>query len=101
MRVTILDPLHVIAVFPIGVWLGYIAWKAGSIWPAIMGHVANNGFSIVMAQFQGDVAENVSVLDYIVFVPSGVAMIASLLLLRLYGNTAQEEDPSIAKAPFQ
>lgn len=33
-----LDPVHVISVFPIGLWLGYISWRSGSIIPAMLAH---------------------------------------------------------------
>ena len=29
--------------FPIGVWLGYVAWKTDSIWPTIFCHALING----------------------------------------------------------
>lgn len=42
-----LDPLHVIAVFPIGLWLGYISWRCASIIPAMLAHAYNNALSLV------------------------------------------------------
>lgn len=79
------DPLHALAVFPIGVWLGFVAWKAGSILPSMIGHTANNGIAIVMAQFQDEMVQDVGIMDFVIIIPSGLAMIASLLLLRRYG----------------
>lgn len=35
-----LHPTHVLAVLPVGVWLGYVAWRMDSIVPSIVGHVA-------------------------------------------------------------
>ena len=49
-----LDPLHVLAVFPLGFWLGMVAWKAGTIWPAVLGHTFNNSLAVLMTQFQVD-----------------------------------------------
>ena len=34
---------HVVFTLPIGVWLGIIAWRTGSIWPGIVCHAALNG----------------------------------------------------------
>ncbi len=44
-----MDPLHAISVLPLGVWLGIVAWRADSIWPAVFGHMGNNGLAIVMS----------------------------------------------------
>ena len=42
------EPLHILGVLPLGMWLGVVAWKAGSIWPAVLGHAVNNSFGVVM-----------------------------------------------------
>jgi membrane protease YdiL (CAAX protease family) len=44
-----MDPMHTIGVLPLGLWLGFVAWRADSIWPAIFGHVGNNVFAIGMS----------------------------------------------------
>jgi membrane protease YdiL (CAAX protease family) len=36
-------PHTVLFAFPVGLWLGYIAWKTDSIWPTIAAHVTING----------------------------------------------------------
>ncbi len=41
-----LDPVHVVAVLPVGIWLGVSAWKSGSLWTSIVGHIANNVMSV-------------------------------------------------------
>lgn len=46
-----LDPVHVVGVIPLGLWLGVIAWRAGSIWPAVLCHAANNAAAVVAASF--------------------------------------------------
>ncbi|MFK7819816.1 MAG: lysostaphin resistance A-like protein [Planctomycetaceae bacterium] len=38
-----LMPHTVVFAFPVGLWLGYIAWKTDSIWPTILAHVTING----------------------------------------------------------
>jgi hypothetical protein len=47
-----LDPVHVLGVIPLGLWLGTIAWRAGSIWPAILCHAINNAVAVTGAVFQ-------------------------------------------------
>ncbi|MBI1899834.1 MAG: CPBP family intramembrane metalloprotease, partial [Planctomycetia bacterium] len=46
-----LDWMHVLGVLPLGVWLGVIAWRSGSIWPAVLGHAANNTFAVLELKF--------------------------------------------------
>ncbi len=42
-----LDLVHVVAVFPLGVFLGWVAWQSGSLFPAMIGHFVNNVISVV------------------------------------------------------
>ncbi len=44
-----MDFVHVIAVFPLGVFLGWVTWRSGSLFPAMLGHFANNAISVVLA----------------------------------------------------
>ena len=36
-------PHTVVFAFPIGIWLGLMAWRSGSIWPGVIAHAAVNG----------------------------------------------------------
>lgn len=47
-----LDPIHVLGVIPLGIWLGAVAWRAGSVWPAIGCHVVNNAVAVAAAAVQ-------------------------------------------------
>lgn len=49
-----MDPIHALGVIPLGIWLGVIAWRADSIWPAVFGHVGNNAFAIMMSVTLGE-----------------------------------------------
>lgn len=56
-----LDPVHVITVFPLGLWLGIVSYHSGSLFPAMMGHFVNNFVSVLLIIFGeqlggGDVA---------------------------------------------
>lgn len=42
-----LDPIHVLGVIPIGLWLGFVRYSSGSIFPAMLAHAVNNAFAII------------------------------------------------------
>ncbi len=46
-----MDTVHIIAVFPLGLYLGFIAWRSGSLFPAILGHFVNNVTSVIAVVF--------------------------------------------------
>ena len=47
-----LDPIHVLGVIPLGLWLGTVAWRAGSVWPAMLCHAVNNAVAVVGTAYQ-------------------------------------------------
>ena len=50
------DPLHAIAVFPMGLFLGWLRWRTGSVWPSMIAHALNNaiwvGLSVAGSDYQ-------------------------------------------------
>ena len=42
-----MDWVHIVAVFPLGVFLGYVAWRSGSLLPAMVAHCFNNVVSVI------------------------------------------------------
>jgi len=42
-----MDPVHVIAVVPLGLFLGWLSWQSGSLFPAILAHFVNNLVSVL------------------------------------------------------
>ena len=42
-----MDFVHVIAVFPLGLFLGFVTWRSGSLFPGMIGHFVNNVISVV------------------------------------------------------
>ena len=42
-----MDWVHVLAVFPLGLFLGWATWKSGSLLPAMVGHFVNNFVSVI------------------------------------------------------
>jgi len=41
-----MDLVHSTAVFALGVWLGWLCWQSGSIFPAMFAHFFNNAISV-------------------------------------------------------
>ncbi len=52
-----LDPVGLAARFELGVLFGVLAWKSGSIWPAMAAHCANNVISSFLFFLVGDEKE--------------------------------------------
>lgn len=46
------DPLHAIAVLPMGLFLGWLRWRTGSIWPSMIAHGLNNAIWVGLAVTQ-------------------------------------------------
>ena len=46
-----LDPPHVVAVLPMGLYLAWVAHRTDSTWPTIVAHVVNNGLAIAATRF--------------------------------------------------
>jgi hypothetical protein len=44
-----LDPVRFPAVLFLGLFLGWLAWRSGSIWPAVAAHAVNNGLGSIVA----------------------------------------------------
>ncbi len=61
------DLVHVIAVFPMGLFLGWISWRSGSLFPAMMGHFVNNVISVVAVVLAPEADPGVLALPAIAF----------------------------------
>lgn len=44
-----MSPVHSLGVFPLGLWMGFLAWRTGSVLPAILAHMANNALGVTVA----------------------------------------------------
>lgn len=85
-----IDPTHALVVWPMGVWLGIVAWRTGTIWPAIAAHAGMNayGVSTMLALTAEDVAameDRWTLFQVAVLVISGAALLASCAYL-LFGR---------------
>ncbi|MFA4838423.1 MAG: type II CAAX endopeptidase family protein [Candidatus Neomarinimicrobiota bacterium] len=43
------NPWGIVQIYIIGVFLGYIAWRTGSIWVSLLLHSINNGFAVLFS----------------------------------------------------
>lgn len=42
---------QILPLVALGIYIAYITWRTGSIWPAILVHFANNAFSVAVAEY--------------------------------------------------
>lgn len=61
------DVVHVIAVFPMGLFLGWVSWRSGSLFPAMLGHFVNNVVSVVAVVLAPEAEPNALALPAIAF----------------------------------
>lgn len=57
-----LNPLHVLVVLPIGLFLGWLRWRSGSIWPSMLAHFTNNLLALLMTVLTTESSTEVSLL---------------------------------------
>jgi uncharacterized protein len=79
-----LDPLHGVGVLPLGLWLGAVAWRTGSVWPAVLCHAANNAMAILGVKFQPEDAMGIGMdsMSLGTLIVCGPAFLFSLYLFR-------------------
>lgn len=46
-----LNPLQVLPLSTLGIYLAYLSWRTGSLWIPVAVHFANNGFAVVAAAY--------------------------------------------------
>ena len=88
-----MDFVHVIAVFPLGLFLGIIAWRSGSIFPAMLGHFVNNVISVVAVviapEGQTDVLSLPTVAVSMVVIGAGILGMAAVLVATVFYGRPQ------------
>lgn len=98
---------QVLPLSALGIYLAYLAWRTGSLWPAVLVHFANNAFSVVAANYaaqQSDLdaqALETMQVPWYILMPSAVAFVAVMYLLHRYAaaRLAQRPKPSPATDP--
>ncbi len=86
---------QVIPLSMLGMYMGYVTWRTGSLWPAVVCHFFNNAFAIVASRFVAsnpelglDAVESIEVPWYIVL-PCILGFWAVLRLMKQRAITVQ------------
>jgi len=88
-----MDPVHVVAVFPLGLFLGWLTWQSGSLFPAILAHFGNNAVSVLVTIFATDTDTGTLSLPALEFTAAilllgCLGMIATLVVSIMYRRPA-------------
>ncbi len=103
-----MDLVHSTAVFALGVWLGWLCWQSGSIFPAMIAHFFNNSASVFAVAIGPEPGSNeasveaVAVIGGILFLGSGafLATIASAWHYRLSSAPITSDPPPVDVGPY-
>ncbi|MDB5033523.1 MAG: hypothetical protein JWQ98_764 [Chlorobi bacterium] len=82
-----LQPVNLVVLFGLACFLGYLAWKTGSIFPSMLAHFFFNAGSILVAYIYGDVpdtphpARDAASTLASMLLPVGIAIIILLLVI--------------------
>ncbi|WP_372716344.1 type II CAAX prenyl endopeptidase Rce1 family protein [Novipirellula sp.] len=83
-----MDFVHIVAVFPLGVYLGFLSWKSGSLFPAMLAHFVNNVISVVAVCLapadKTDVLGMPSIAISVFILGFGIVGIASVFFASVY-----------------
>lgn len=73
-----LHPLHVLLTLPLGMWLGIVAYRTGSILPSMVLHMLNNGLAMMESRFEWELTLGHPALDLVSWLAIGAAAYALL-----------------------
>jgi membrane protease YdiL (CAAX protease family) len=93
------DPVHIVAVFPLGMFLGWVTWRSGSLYPAMLGHFVNNFISVVAVVLVSDAEAGLLSLPAVAFslivFASGVVGLASVSVASVLYRSPQLTHPDV------
>jgi len=97
-----LDPLQSLLVFPVGIFLGYLVLRSGSLYPAILAHAVNNLWSTVEASLwqahNPDVKEILLDTAYSPLLTVAAIIVLTLGLYAIHRVTKKIEGPKVNDA---
>ncbi len=90
------DLQHFVGVLPLGIWLGVVAWRAASIWPAVCCHFFTNFVFVLMARLRPESVDQddftwtaITTADLVWAAVVVMAFGASIWVLVRYGRNAR------------
>ena len=94
----LLIPMFVLSLTVVGMFLGYLCLRAGSVWPAVLGHSAHNS---ILAAFSAGSSPLAS--EYLAGESGGLVILgyAALGGLPMYTLTRRSSDAAQAKVAHQ
>jgi membrane protease YdiL (CAAX protease family) len=87
-----LEPIQILYAIPLGIFLGYCAYKSRSLWPAVAGHIAMNTLSLVMTSMSSDADAAAGAADVSLLFFMGVSMIMFVFTLAYFIRKADPAD---------
>jgi len=93
------DLQHSLAVLPLGAWLGFVAWKTGSVWPAVLCHFVNNGVSFVVLRLTADSERPGSPTSPLYYVVGVLLLVAAVLAARRLIRERPDADGPTSRSP--
>ncbi len=99
------DIVHSIAVFPMGLFLGWISWRSGSLFPAMLGHFVNNVISVVAVVLAPEAEPNALALPAIAFtvaiLAAGIVGMAAVSVASVLYGKPQSDQALISQSATQ
>lgn len=93
LRLSQLIPLSVL-----GVYLAYVTWRTGSLWPAVVLHLINNGFAVTLATYVS-ARPDLSMEDVEQFEVPLYAVVAGLVLFALIARALHHRGRTLHTQP--
>lgn len=84
------QPVLVITVFPLALWLGFITWRSGSVLPAMGAHAANNVAALVVGRNMMGIVDGDPTTWLVLLASTGIC---AVLLMRGLGRLAHLPAP--------
>ncbi len=78
------DPVHVLAVIPLAIWLGVVAWRSDSLWPSILCHAAQNSFALWTARHTQTMEFSMTQFDLVILAATAALAAAAIIIMRRY-----------------
>jgi uncharacterized protein len=89
-----LDPTHIVVVIPLGIWLGIITHKTGSLYPAMLGHFVNNAVSVIGTVYGSEGFNDVSLdwTNWSTLILGGTGMLLTIVGCVIYRGSPPSAD---------